>query len=90
MSALPDDLAEVRRLVGAIRPMLAGRPPQVQGAALADLLAAWLAGHVKVGDPEETRLLREDMLEAHMTTVRMLVEPNYKLSVEPQLRRKTQ
>jgi hypothetical protein len=51
-----------------IHPLLAGLPPQVQGAALADLLATWLAGH----EPE----LREALLDLHIHTVRELVPIN--------------
>ncbi len=32
-------------LSARIKPLLAGHPPEVQGAALADLLSIWLAGH---------------------------------------------
>jgi hypothetical protein len=32
-------------LVKSIRPMLAGKGSEVQGAALCDLCAIWLAGH---------------------------------------------
>jgi hypothetical protein len=37
------DTAQVAQLISRIRPILAGWPPQTQGAVLADLLATWLA-----------------------------------------------
>ena len=49
-------------------PLLAGHHPAIQGAALADLLATWLAGH----DAD----LREAMLDAHIHIVRELVPIN--------------
>ena len=48
-----------------IHPILAGHHPAVQGAALADLLATWLAGF----DPD----IREALLDNHIHTVRELV-----------------
>lgn len=52
----------------AIRPMLAGRDPSVQGAAMADLLAMWLAGHAPA--------LREELLDEHLKVVRELIVVN--------------
>jgi hypothetical protein len=37
---------ESQRLVAQIKPLLAGKPPEVQSAALADLLSMWIAGHI--------------------------------------------
>jgi hypothetical protein len=68
------DAAE--KLVQSIRPLLAGRSPQTQGAALADLLAIWLAGHVVEGNPAETDTLRDELLEAHIEAVRRLIPIN--------------
>ncbi|HYH41379.1 MAG TPA: hypothetical protein VD867_05320 [Burkholderiales bacterium] len=36
---------EALRISEACRPLFAGKPPVVQGAALADLVSTWLAGH---------------------------------------------
>jgi hypothetical protein len=83
------DAKEVFELVAAIRPLLRGKSAQVQGAALADLLAMWLAGHVIQGDPEETKRMRETMLELHLVAVRALIDINYKTSVEPQIKLRT-
>ncbi len=57
-------------LVDKIRPILAGKIPEVQGAVLADLLAMWLAGHHQ-GGPEVLRTL----LNAHVEHVKRLVPP---------------
>lgn len=68
--------AEARQIVERVRPLLAGRPPQVQGAVLADLLAMWLAGHIFRGNPGETDALREKLLESHLDLVRRLIPVN--------------
>lgn len=68
--------AEVVRVVERIRPLLAGHQPEVQGAALADLLATWLAGHVVPSDREATEALRERLLAPLLDTVRALVPVN--------------
>ena len=85
-----EQATEVMELVRAIRPMLANRTPEVQGMALADLLAAWLAGHVLLGNPKETRKMRKQMLKGHLVAVEGLIEVNYKMSVEPQIKAKMQ
>jgi hypothetical protein len=89
-ASLRDDAKEVFELVKAIRPLLTGKPAQVQSAALADLLAMWLAGHVIRGDQEATERLREQVLEMHLVGVRALIDINYKTSVEPQIKARTQ
>lgn len=66
-------------LVKQIRPLLAARPAPVQGGALADLLAMWLAGHVVRGDPGATDALRDELLKAHIAGVRDLVIVNAKI-----------
>lgn len=42
---LTDQARRSQELVRLIGPMLHGQRPDVQGAALCDLLAMWLAGH---------------------------------------------
>jgi hypothetical protein len=64
------DVDAVARLMGAIKPLLAGHSPAMQGAVLADLLAIWLAGHHAGG---ETAAMRERLLAMHIGTVRALV-----------------
>jgi hypothetical protein len=65
---------ESQQLVASIRPLLAGRPPDIIGAALADLLAILLAGHYQGGDE-----LIETMLEMHIAAVRALVPVNIQM-----------
>jgi hypothetical protein len=68
-----DDLNEVRRLEREISALLAGRPPQVQGATLATLLAKWLAGHIDFASDVGTRQAREELLCDHLDVVRQLI-----------------
>ena len=65
--------ARVVAMVALIRRHLAGEPPEMQGAALADLLSTWLAGHHVAGDADATRNLRAELLAKHCQTVRELV-----------------
>ena len=88
--SIKQDASAVFALTKAIRPLLAGKPAQVQGAVLADLLALWLAGHVMRGDPKATEAMREEALDMHLKAVRALIDINYKMSVEPQIKAKTQ
>jgi hypothetical protein len=81
-----DEAIESEALARAIMPLLAGKDAGVQGAALADLLAMWLAGHFFLGDPERSERIREQMLAAHLETVRKLIQINYKMRIEPQLK----
>jgi hypothetical protein len=69
------DADETLELLSRIGPILAGRPPQVQGAVLADLFATWLAGHF-AETPEQTAELREVLLEQHLDLVRKLIPLN--------------
>lgn len=84
-----EDVKEVQFIVKATSGLLQGKSPYVQGAALADLLAMWLAGHVILGDPKKTKRLHEEMIAAHIKTVRSLIEINYHARVEPELRRRS-
>lgn len=80
MSKPLDGLAdEVEKLVRQIAPLLAGRPPSVQGAALADLTAIWLAGHLIESDANATRAMRKRILDGHTAKVRELVPINAKI-----------
>jgi hypothetical protein len=63
---------DVVALVASARPLFAGKPKEVAGAALADLVAVWLARYVR-GDPQTTERLRKDVLALHVETVRRLV-----------------
>ena len=48
-----------------IKPLLAGQGPDLQAAALADLVSVWLAGHPKA--------LREELFSDWIATVRQLL-----------------
>ena len=56
---------DVLTLSNAIKPLLAGQPPHVSGAVLADLVSLWLAGH--------PASLRDALLEMHIETVLRLI-----------------
>jgi hypothetical protein len=71
--SMPDEALELCR---QIAPLLAGKPANLQGAVLADLLAVWLAGHIAAGDARETDRLRENLLAMHLEYVRQLVPIN--------------
>lgn len=68
--------APIRKMVEEARPIFAGQPSLHVGAALADLLAIWLAGHFIPGNAESTRSLREALLTNHVEHVRGLIGPN--------------
>lgn len=61
----------VARIVENVRPFLADQGPHNQGAALADLVAMWLAGH-----PPS---IREDLLALHVELVRRLIPVNARI-----------
>jgi len=79
---------EAQALVAEVSRHFAGKSGTVQGAALADLLALWLAGHVSRDDPEgkNSTLVREKMLELHLEAVRRLIPVNYRAHIEPKLK----
>jgi hypothetical protein len=74
---------EIARAVQRIKPLLAGRPPDMVGAILADLLAIWIAGHQVEGDAKSTRLLRADLSQLHWAAVRELIPINAKILGTP-------
>lgn len=81
------------RLVELICPILAGHPPEVQSAVLADLLAMWIAGHFTPRTNEDEWVndqllaeMRDDLLVEHVKLVRDLVKPNQEMILE-QMRR---
>ena len=59
------DPEQVERIAARIKPLLAGHPPEVQGAALADLLSLFIAGHHPA--------IRDEMLALHFQAVRDLI-----------------
>jgi hypothetical protein len=62
-------------LSAKIAALLGGHPAAVQGAALADCLAIWLAGHWCEGEAERHDL-REELLTMHLEKVRELIPVN--------------
>lgn len=60
------DVKKVLAIVERIKPLLAGHPPEMQGAVLANLLSIWLAGHA----PQ----IREQVLAFHVEGARALIE----------------
>lgn len=60
-------------LAKACHPILAGQGGEVQGAALAELVALHLAGHIIPGAEAETAEMREAMLELFVETVKSLL-----------------
>ncbi len=69
------DAEMARRLCADISPILAGHPPRVQGAVLADLLAMWLAGHM-ASTRKATDAVRDAILAMHIDVVRKLIPIN--------------
>lgn len=64
---------EVMVLSEQLRPLLAGKHPAVQSAALADCAATHIAGHWVPGDAAATKQLREEALDMLIQLVRDLV-----------------
>lgn len=59
------DLERIDALTNSIKPILAGHHPAEQGAALAQLVSLWIAGHFDQ--------IREDVLTSFVAHVRELV-----------------
>jgi hypothetical protein len=72
------DVLEAIGLVERIRPIFAGRRPEIIGAALADLLAMLLVAHSVPGDATATAEIREELLQVHLEQMRPLIAINEK------------
>lgn len=72
-------IQQVVEIVDRVKPLLAGREPEVQGAALAQCLAIWLAGHHVAGDENATRKIRAELLAEHCFAVRHFTSINAKI-----------
>jgi hypothetical protein len=81
-----DQATEVMQLVEKISPLLAGRDPVVQSAALCDLTSMWLSGVFMLGDEEATNKIREEMLASFVATVRQLIPVNETGITKPKLK----
>lgn len=67
---------EVLALVEQVKPLFAGKSPELQGAAIVELTSLWLAGHPKD--------VREDLLEINNAAIRGLTQVNARmLGTEP-------
>ena len=55
--------------------LFAGKPPQVVGLVLAELLAMWVAYHLVISDdPKDQREVWDEMLQMHLEKVKELIE----------------
>jgi hypothetical protein len=86
MTTHEDDVEDVMALVRAVRPFFAGKSEEVQGAALADLTALWVAGHV-ASDSGKTHAYWERTLALHLDGIWKLIPVNYAAIIEPKLRK---
>jgi hypothetical protein len=80
---------EAKRLAFECYPLFAGKDRTVQGAALVELVARHLAGHVIVGDTEQTERLREHLLEAFVTTIKDLIPIIVANDIQPKIKAQT-
>jgi hypothetical protein len=79
-----NEVEQIWAIVAQVRPLLAGKPAEIQGGVLADCLALWLAGHQIEGDEKATATLRANLLALHMGAVQALTIVNAKqLRTEP-------
>jgi hypothetical protein len=73
MEGMMDDRGDlVMALTRKLGEALTGNPPAIQGAALADALSLWLAGH-QLGDDERNQAYRAKLLEHHIELVKKLM-----------------
>jgi hypothetical protein len=73
---MDERILQVEQIVRRIKPILAHNPPDIVGAALADLLAIWLASHIVIDDLGETAAMRDRLIESHVAMVRELIPIN--------------
>ena len=71
-------------------PILAGHDKMVQGAALVELVAMHLAGHVILGDTEKTKQLRVGIFEEFMKAVVDLIPVLDEDVIQPEIARRAQ
>lgn len=84
------DTEAAMKLAQACYPIFAGAPPTIQGAALTELVARHLAGHVVRGDPKATAEYRRELLRAFILTVEALVPLVDEDEIQPALKRRAQ
>ena len=64
----PAEIVQVLAVTERIMPLLCGRPPEIQGAILAELTSMWIGGF----HPD----LRKEMFELHLETTKKLIPEN--------------
>ena len=74
MSTAQEDADEALAIVERIRPILAGRGPEIQGAVMVELLSMYLAGYYLGGDEGI-----DAILEHTINTVRQLIPVNVQI-----------
>jgi hypothetical protein len=70
---IAEESAYALGLAERLKPVFAGKPDGVVGAALAELMATYLAAHVMPGDLKEEHVMREEILTMWCETVRALL-----------------
>jgi hypothetical protein len=79
---------EAEAVIEEIRPLLVGHGPMVQSVVLADLVAAWVAGHLAHNhgevDAPETKRLREDILMHFIELILKLIPMHHVRIMEGQ------
>jgi len=81
---------EAEALARRCYPILAGQDRMIQSAALVELVARHLAGHVILGDPEKTTALRASLLEEFVKAVEGLIPILDKGVIQPEIARRAQ
>ena len=76
---------EAMQLAESIKPLLAGKGPDQQSAALAELVSLWLAGMFVSGDEVATGVVRAQALAAFVNTVTQLIPINEAEITKPML-----
>ena len=79
---------EALRLAEQCYPILAGEPSMVQGAALGELVARHIAGHVIPNNAKRTAKLRAEMLDMFMDLVEKLIPLADEAVIQPELKRR--
>lgn len=74
----------VDKLFQRTRRIFAGKPPDVTGAVLAELVALWIAGHV-ADEKAWTEELRERLLTVHVDIVRDLIPVMFEQAIKRKL-----
>jgi hypothetical protein len=89
MSGQPyDPMEEALRLAEQCYPILVGEPAVIQGAALCELVARHVAGHVILNDREATAKLRIGILAAFIEAVENLIPVTDEQVIQPEIRRR--